>query len=188
MTLLAHGESDSILISPPTTETAIMRAVLYADVFDYPLTVEEIHRYSVGVSTSLDEVRSLLRSSAWLAAQLQCVGQFFMLAHRHPLAAVRSLRTGHASKLWKAAHWWGGLIAHLPFVRMVAVTGALAVNNAVAGDDVDFLIVTAPGRVWLSRAFTIAIVRLARLGGARLCPNYLLAETALAQDRRDLFI
>jgi hypothetical protein len=177
MTLVAHTESNSIL-----------RAVLYADVFDYPLTVEEIHRYSVGESTSLDEVRSVLQSSAWLGQHLQCLGRFFTLVDRQPLAALRTARAGYASSLWKVAHRWGRLMAHLPFVCMVAVTGALAMNNVKADDDVDFLIVTAPGRVWLTRAFTILVVRLARLAGVRLCPNYLLATTALAQDRRDLFI
>jgi hypothetical protein len=74
----------------------------------------------------------------------------------------------------------------LPFVRMVAVTGALAVNNAPADDDLDFLVVTAPGRVWLARAFCIALVRGARCFGVGLCPNYILSHRALEQSQRDL--
>jgi hypothetical protein len=188
MTLVAHADSDSILFAPLTIETAILRAVLYADVFDYPLTVEEIHRYCVGGGTSLDQVRAALQSSAWLTECLASAGPFYTLAGRQSLEALRAVRTQHAARLWKVARGWGRLMARLPFVRMVAVTGALAMNNVVVDDDVDFLILTAPGRVWLTRAFAILVVRLARLTGARLCPNYLLATTALAQDRRDLFI
>ena len=80
------------------------------------------------------------------------------------------------------------MLGALPFVRMVAVTGALAVDNAPAGDDIDFLIVTTPGRVWLARALAVLMVRLARLGRVGLCPNYVLADTALAQKRRDLYV
>jgi hypothetical protein len=71
---------------------------------------------------------------------------------------------------------------------MVAVTGALAMDNVPAGDDIDFLVVTAPGRVWLTRAFAVALVRVARLFGVGLCPNYVLSQSALAQDRHDLFV
>jgi hypothetical protein len=41
--------------------------------------------------------------------------------------------------------------------------------------------------VWLARAFVVALVRLARLFGVGLCPNYVLSHGALAQDRRDLY-
>src|SRR4029077_9993656 len=71
---------------------------------------------------------------------------------------------------------------------MVAVTGALAVDNAPAGDDIDYLIVTTPGRVWLARSLAVALVRVARLCGVGLCPNYVLAQSALSQQRRNLFI
>jgi hypothetical protein len=83
---------------------------------------------------------------------------------------------------------WGYGVGCLPFVRMVAVTGALAMNNAPEGDDIDLLIVTAPGRVWLARAAVVALVYAARLFGVRLCPNYVLAQSSLAQTQQDLYI
>jgi hypothetical protein len=72
---------------------------------------------------------------------------------------------------------------------MVGLTGALAVRNAANGDDdLDYLIVTASNRVWLARACTIVMVRLVKRRGIVICPNYVLAEDALAQDREDLFV
>jgi hypothetical protein len=72
---------------------------------------------------------------------------------------------------------------------MVALTGALAMHNpSDARDDLDYLLVTARGRVWLARAGAVLLVRLARLRGVILCPNYVVAEDALAQARRDLYI
>lgn len=176
------------LVAPSPGEAAILRTVLYADLFNYPLTASEIHRYLIGEALSLDAVQATLPSSSWLADRVAQESGFYMAADRENLAALRQARAAPAARLWHDARRYGRLIARLPFVRMVAVTGALAMDNVEAGDDIDYLIVTAPGRVWLARALTILVVRLARLAGANLCPNYLLAETSLQLDERDLFV
>ncbi len=169
-------------------ETAILRTVLYADVFDFPLTVPEIHRYLIGGGATLAAVKTSLETSDWLAARLTRVNGYYAAAGRVEVAVRRDSRSAAAAQLWRAARLYGRVLAHLPFVRMVAVTGALAMDNAHPGDDIDYMLITVPGRVWLARASAIVVVRLARLAGARLCPNYLLAETSLHLDQRDLFV
>jgi hypothetical protein len=79
------------------------------------------------------------------------------------------------------------IMADLPFVRMVAVTGALAVNNLAGRLDLDYLVITQPGRLWLCRALTILLVHWARLKGVTICPNYFLAENSLSISERNLY-
>ncbi len=170
-------------------DAAILRTVLYADVFDFPLTVEELHFYLVfDRPTSAVEVRCALDTSPALTAALFYDGQYVMLAARAVLAARRAQREQASQRLWPLAERYGRWLARLPFVRMVAVTGALAVRNAASPqDDLDYFLLTEPGRVWLARAFAVLLVRLARLRGVKLCPNYVAASSALRQDRCDLF-
>jgi hypothetical protein len=78
-------------------------------------------------------------------------------------------------------------MALLPFVRMVAVTGALAVDNISARPDIDLLVVAEPGRVWVCRRFLIVLVRLARVFGDDVCPNYVIAQSKLDLEQRDFF-
>jgi hypothetical protein len=171
---------------PATLAQAVLRTLAYSDIFDFPLTVDEIVRYLIGYRATADEVRAAL---AELGAVVSHEGELYALAGREAIFALRRQRAAQAAALWKPALRYGRLIAGLPFVRMVAVTGALAADNVAAGADIDYLIVTKPGWLWLCRAMTLAVNRAARLAGlqAELCPNYLLSENALALQDADLF-
>jgi hypothetical protein len=60
---------------------------------------------------------------------------------------------------------------------MVAITGSLAMNNvSEPRDDIDLLLVTVPGRVWLARGLSILVVHLAEQFDIELCPNYVMSE------------
>jgi len=82
---------------------------------------------------------------------------------------------------------YGRLLAELPFVRMVAVTGSLTRDNVTSGGDIDYLLVTAAGRVWVGRGLAGVVRRAVRRRGTHLCPNYVLSEQALMVGDRNLF-
>jgi hypothetical protein len=172
----------------PDVDAAILRTLLYADVFNYPMTADEVHHYLIGLALPREQVLRALEASPWLADRTERVNGYFAARGRADTAAVREQRARASLELWATARRYARWLGNLPFVRMVAVTGALAMHNSEAGDDIDFLVVTAPGRVWLTRALCVGMVRLARGLGARLCPNYVLAESALEQERQDLFV
>jgi hypothetical protein len=161
-----------------------VQTVAYADVFDYPLTADEIHRYLVGVSAGRSAVRGLLGSH--LPSVLSRTGRYFTLAGREATVETRKLRAARAVDYWRVAVHYGRRMSHWPFVRMVAVTGALAMDNNADGD-IDYLVITEPGRLWLCRALIVGLVRLAAVRGTELCPNYFLSERAMVLDERNLF-
>jgi nucleotide-binding universal stress UspA family protein len=166
-------------------EGAVLHAIAYSDVFDYPVTAEEICRVLPFEATAA-EVKMIL-TRGLLGEQVTETGSFYTLTCREALVELRQRRKESSRQLLRQAHRYGVRIDRLPFVRMVAVTGSLAVSNADEADDIDYLIVTARGRVWLARALTMIVVRLAALRGVTLCPNYLLSETALALPQRDIY-
>jgi hypothetical protein len=168
-------------------EAAILRTVAYADVFDYPLTGGEIHRYLVGIPASHVEVQSALAGGALIPHRLESHGDYYALPGRAEIVPIRLQRKGIAGRLWPAARRYAAWIARFPFVRMIAVTGALAVDNATEVDDIDYFIVTEPGKLWLCRALIIAVVKLARRRGDDICPNFFLSERALTIGEQNLF-
>jgi len=168
-------------------ERAILHTVAYADVFDYPLTAAEVHRYLAGVSATPTAVHSLLGNGRLVPHRLARCQGYFTLPGREAIVETRRRRAEVAARMWPRAVQYGRLIAALPFVRMVAVTGALAMDNVDADADIDYLIVTEPGRLWLCRALVIALVRLAARRGDVVCPNYFLSERALTLQERNPF-
>lgn len=170
-----------------TLRIAILKTLLYADIFDFALTGPEIAHYLIQHTAALDEIQAALRDDPWLTARVSHRDGLYCLIERDALRPARRQRATQAATLWPTARRWGQMLAALPFVRGVIVTGALAAENPRHRDDIDYLIITQPGRLWLARALSTSIVRLARLGGTRLCPNYLLAESALDLDDHNLF-
>lgn len=167
-------------------EQAVYHTVAYADIFNYPLRTTELQRYLIGVQASLDEVYEAVGKSTRKASLLETDG-YISLPNRRSIIDVRRRRAIAAQQLWTHARYYGLLIGNLPFVRMVAVTGSLAVDNAEVDADIDYMIVTEPGRLWLCRLFVIAIVKWARHQGVALCPNYFVSENVLRVEQRNLF-
>jgi len=169
------------------TEQAIVNTVAYVDAFDYPLTPGEIHRYLVKMPLGAAEVQRILNRGGLVPERLSCRDGLYMLPGREDVAGVRRKRQQTAERLWPDAVRYGLLIARMPFVRMVAVTGSLAVNNVGASEDIDYLVITADDNLWVSRAFVLLIVRLAAQRGVELCPNYFLSERALRFRQENLY-
>jgi hypothetical protein len=170
----------------PDLSRAVLRTLAYADVFDYPLTPSEVLRYLIARPASSDDVGRAL-ADPLVAGRVASLDGFVHLAGRADIVALRRRRARVAAAVWPRARRYGRWLSRLPFVRMVAVTGALAVDNVEGRPDIDFLIVTETGRLWSARAQTIVVVRLVAPFGDVICPNYLLSDTALTLEDRDLF-
>ncbi len=165
---------------------AILRTLHYADIFDYPLTREELQRYLIGARASCTEVEAALGRLTCVSADVARVDGFLTLPRRQAIVAERVRLRRQAQQQMPRAQFYARLLAYFPFVRMVALTGSLAMQNA-RDHDIDYLIICAPGRLWTVRGLAVALVRLARLWGDQLCPNFLLSETALKLSDQNLY-
>jgi hypothetical protein len=167
---------------------AILHTLVYADLFDYPLRSEEIHRYLTGYPAPLAVVKEHLHQDGRLGEHLGSAAPFWFLTGREHLVGLRREREAFSLVLWEKAERYGRLIAAIPFVRMVSITGSLAMNNVSSpNDDIDLLIVAVENRVWFARGLTILIVHLARRFGVELCPNYVIAENRLEHGKPSLY-
>lgn len=179
---LRPAPPDAVLL-----KRAVLHTLTYADVFDYPLTLSEVHRYLSFQQATVEEVARALDDLVESCAVIRA-GECFTLPGRESIAGTRQRRRGIAASLWRKALRYGRIMASLPFVRMVAVTGSLAMNNTEQGKDIDFMLVSTPGRLWTARALAILLTHLARLEGVSLCPNYIVTTRALEFHDHSLYV
>jgi hypothetical protein len=166
---------------------AILHTVVYADIFDYPLSLYEIQRYLTSDTASIETVSALLQDGSIVPGLLNRMGEYYVLRGREKIVSTRKRRKQIASHLWLEAIRFGRMIASLPFVRMVSVTGSLAMNNVEENGDIDYLIVTANDHLWFCRLLVLLVVRLASWRGVNLCPNYIISERALKITPQSLY-
>jgi hypothetical protein len=188
MTSAESTQQSSNRFPQEQTERAILSTVLYADLFDYPLTVGEIAHYLGETIGGKEPVQAILSAPIRLNGQIAQVGEYITLRGREGLVKRRLARVRTSLRLWRKARFYGRVLSNLPFVRMLAVTGALAMDNSDERDDIDILMVTAPARVWLARLSAVLVVRAARFTATRLCPNYVLSQEVLALAPRTIYV
>ena len=111
---------------------------------------------------------------------------WYFPAGRGDLVATRARREALSRELLDRDRQILSLVAGMPFVRMVALSGSLAHLNAEGSADLDLFVITAPRRVW---SVTVAALVLSKLLGWRkhLCMNYVVSERAMTIAPEDLF-
>lgn len=162
---------------------AVFQTLVYSDIFDYPLTAEEVHRYLTGMTASYENVRKVLDEDARFVK----TGKYFTLPGRAAIVKLREQRELHSQKRMPYARWYGRILGMLPFVGMVTLTGSLAVMNTSNDADFDYMLVTRPNRLWTARAFVLLFGRLTRLWGHTICPNLIVTENFLEWHQQDLY-
>lgn len=163
-------------------ENAVVETLAYSDVFDYPLTIDELHRYCV-VSASRDEVEQC----AAINKEVSLCDGYYFLTGRDEIVVLRKRREFASRKIYKRAMFYGRILGRLPFIRMAALTGSLAVRNCDESADYDYMLVAKAGRVWTARVFALLLNRVANLLGETLCPNLIVSENRLEWKSRDLY-
>ncbi len=175
-------------LTPSPAERAILASALYAALFEYPLTLEELRQKLIDAPLSANDILRTYRDSAWLRRRLTYSEGFFFPPGRSAWLANRLRREDRSRALLDRHRRLLRAICALPFVRLVALSGSIAALNADEDADLDLFIITRGRRAW---TVTLAVVLLAKLARQRrvVCANFVMTDACLAvdPDQRDLF-
>lgn len=171
--------------APGGRAAMLLEPVVYGDVFDHAVTRAEI-RCFCRIPLSEQELAHELGESGALGRFVAGTREFFHLEGREHLSRIRREREAASRQAWKTARRVVTFIRHVPFVRGIIVTGSLGVRSFKKGDDMDFLVLVAPGRLWFVFLFLGALQRIA--SRRYLCPNYYISCDHLEVCRRSPYV
>lgn len=175
------------------TEITLLKTIIYADIFEYPLTILQIKYYAIGKYSEAQLKVSL--------EQLSCIEHFkgyYFLKGKKYLVAQRRRRAQESyikmRKVKKAAR----LLSLIPTIYMIGLSGSLSMKNARKDDDIDFFIITRENTLWITRlcsSIILTVVGMRRQKNAycvknKICLNFLISENELLipGSRRNLYI
>ena len=167
-------------------EIAIARSVIYASLFDYPLTLDQLHHALLESDQSPSEILATYGSSERLKRVIGFRDGFFFPAGRDELVGERRQREARSRAFLQRYRSLLRLICAVPFTRMVALSGSIAHLNLERGGDLDLFIVTRGRHVWTVAVTVLVLTKC--LGRRRIvCANLILADSRLALGQQDLF-
>jgi len=179
-------------------QKAILKTLIYADFFDYPLRVKEILKFLIAFRKA--KFSSIKKALSLMSTDLKLIDTetgFYFLKGRKKVVELRKRREKISQKKLEIAKKVTQKLKLIPSIKLVGLTGALAMRNSDEDDDIDFLIITSKNRLWLTRILALLLIEV--LGRRRkpnnpnvkdkICPNIFLGENylALPKKERNLF-
>ncbi len=179
--------TDSYTLPFTSDHYEIIRTVLYFDVFNYPLTESELYE-NTALKISSDQFRNLLRPLIQSGLLRLCDG--FVLNTIRDRTDIEKRLNGNkgANAIMPTAYRFSNRIAGFPFVEGICLSGALSKNYYDEQGDIDFFIITKPGRLWICRSLLILRFKLLPASKKRFwCTNYFISSEDLRIQDRNAF-
>jgi len=169
-------------------EEEVTRILAYYDVFDYPLDIDQISSHTRSSSSNRDALLHVLDSLVTRSI-VRCAEGFYSLSLDPAASATRRLTNErHATRMIMRARRIARFLKHVPYVRGIFVTGSLSKWICPPEGDIDFMIVTEPGRLWIVRLFLTLIKKSVFLNHRKyFCINLLVANNELRFERQNFY-
>lgn len=153
-------------------------AVYYHNLFDFPLSFSEIIKWTP----------TKLLPNFKPEYDISCENGYCYVAGRKGLLYKRILRKRFFERKMLIANKASKILSGIASIKMIAISGSLAMQNATKDSDIDLFIITKRGKLWLTRLITYLVLHIynfptRRVGGRhqkdRLCLNMWFDESDL---------
>jgi len=178
-----------------SSKESILKTLLYSDIFDYPLSKEEIWKFLI--SKNKEDKQSFLKYLNLRNNVIDCKNNFYFIKGRRDIIKKRQQKEKYSLEKIKFAKKIIQKINFIPTVYFIGISGALAMKNSDKDDDIDLFVVTARNSVWTTRLMLVIALNFLRVYRKRneenvsnkICLNMLVDDSALAffKDRNDLY-
>jgi len=166
---------------------SVMSTVHYFDIFKHPL--REVELQDLVHIHALTDIEFGATLSFLVRNNFLFEKDGYYLPHNSYENIDRRIKGFELSeKLWSKALRKSKLISRFPFTRCVLISGSLSKGYMDAKSDIDYLIITKPGRLWLARTLLVLYKKIFLLNSHKFfCVNYFLDQNNLILTDKNLF-
>lgn len=189
-------------------EKAILKTLAYYDIFGFPLKAWEVHKWLIGKSASLKQVEKKLKklnqesrmskARHLLTQKVKNQGDYYFLTKTKGLVRRRMKNEEISRRHLRTAKTVAWLFKGIPWVKLVGVSGSLAMMGSRKKDDIDLFIITGKNRIWITRLLLIFLTSLAGIrrkrrekilsAAGKICINLILESDNLAQMKKNIYL
>lgn len=158
----------------------VVASLVYHDLFDYPLSFDEVELWR---TSALDFSKAHVKFE-----------NYFYLKGRERIVLLRESRERNSKGRIERAMEASRILAFLPTLKFVGITGSLSMMNTRKNSDIDLMIVTSSKTLWTTRLIAFLLLslfgfKLRRFGkkesGDSLCINMWLTRDNLVWNMKD---
>jgi hypothetical protein len=174
---------------------AILRTLLYSDLFDYPLRKSEVYRFLISKEKiSRQDILNIFSKKVLPVGESE---EYLYLIDRSALVAKRKKREKISLKKLEFAKKIINKISYVPSVRFIGISGGLSMKNCDEDDDIDLFVITDAGLTWITRLLLVLALTLLGVYRSRssksysnkICLNMILDENHIGftKTNQDLY-
>lgn len=165
----------------------IIQTVLYYDIFNHPLREDEIS-YFAADSRSLDEVAKTVEQLISSKMLFEIDGYYSISPNFKEHINARQEGERIAKQEQHKAFSRAKFIGKFPYVRAAYISGSMSKGVMHQDGDVDYFVVTEPGRLWIARTFLVLFKKTVLFNSHKyFCLNYFIDSDNLEIEEKNLF-
>ncbi len=159
-----------------------LKTILYFSIFKYPITKEEVFKFSKIKSKSQldDELEQLLDNGI-----IYKFDEIYNIKNNYAWVERRLKGNIEAKKKMKKARKMANIMKYFPFVQSIMISGTLSKNYMDATTDIDFFVITKPGNIVISKFLMGTFRRL--FARNSFCVNFLLDWDNLYIKKQNIY-
>ncbi|WBX71642.1 nucleotidyltransferase domain-containing protein [Tenacibaculum retecalamus] len=163
----------------------ILKAISYFSIFNYPLTSEEIFKFSdiKGKDKMVKELSSLEQKGV-----IYNIKGYYSAINDEGILVRRLKGNKNAENIMPKAWKIAKLISNFPYIESVCISGSLSKGYFDEKSDIDFFIITKKNRIWIARTLLILYKKIFLLNSKKyFCVNYFMSSGYLKIDEENRF-